>query len=525
MSIQDPKFKTFTGSKSFGILSSPTEGGQSEKRRHCNCRVVKGIARHWIQDMQDSEKMNPNQNQFLRNIPSIDRLLNEPEVLNLTRQTSRPFVASLLRKVLCRFRQDLIGGIAKDSGEFNPTQHVVDRLKLEFRCWTEPALRKVINATGVILHTNLGRAPVSQKALENLKAVAGHYSNLEFDLDQGSRGKRDVFADRLLQELLGCERAIVVNNCAAALFLSLNTLAEGGEVLISRGELIEIGDSFRIPDILRKSGALLREVGTTNKTKLSDYTEAINERTRMILRVHASNFRIVGFSSKPSLEELLKLAREKSIPLMEDLGSGCLIDLKLFGIDDEPDPRSSLKAGAALVSFSGDKLLGGPQAGILAGQELLIQRLRRNPLFRALRVDKLTLGVLETTLIAYLKQREAEEIPLVRMIHTPVAQIEGRARSIISQLPAHDSVQVEMLDGQSVLGGGSTPDRGIPSKLISIHSASLSPAKLEARLRMSVPPVLSRVEHDRLLLDLRTVFPEDDVHLLQTLSECLRQSG
>ena len=475
--------------------------------------------------MQDSKKRNRNQNQSLRNIPSIDRLLNEPEVLNLIHQTSRPYVVSLLRKVLRRFRQDLIEGIAKDWSRFDPIQHAVASLKLEFGCWTEPALRKVINATGVILHTNLGRAPLSEKALENLKSVAGHYSNLEFDLDEGNRGNRDVFADRLLQELLGCEKAIVVNNCAAALFLSLNTLAEGGEVLISRGELIEIGDSFRIPDILRKSGALLREVGTTNKTQLSDYAEAINERTRMILRVHPSNFRIVGFSSKPSLEDLLKLSQERSIPLMEDLGSGCLIDLKPFGIDDEPDPRLSLRAGASLVSFSGDKLLGGPQAGILAGQELLIHRLRRNPLFRALRVDKLTLGVLESTLIAYLKERAAEEIPLVRMIHAPVAQIERRARAIISQIPVPPSVKVEILDGQSVLGGGSAPDRGIPSKLISIHSALHSLAKLEARLRMSAPPILSRLEHDRLLLDLRTVFSEDDVCIVRALTECVGWTG
>jgi L-seryl-tRNA(Ser) seleniumtransferase len=466
--------------------------------------------------------MKPTSNELLRSIPSIDKFLSETEVVNLIQQTSHSFVVGLVRRVLDKFRQDLTQGIGKDFGRTELTQHLVKALTVEFQQWTRASLRKVINATGVILHTNFGRAPLSQTALDNMREVAGQYSNLEFDLSVGARGKRDIFADRLIRKVLGCEQAIVVNNCAAALFLGLNSLAEDGEVLISRGELIEIGDSFRIPDILRKSGALLREVGTTNKTRVSDYAEAICERTRLILRVHPSNFRIVGFSSRPSLEELLQLSKEKVIPLMEDLGSGCLIDLRPFGIDDEPDPRASIKSGVPIVSFSGDKLMGGPQAGILAGQSFLIQRLRQNSLFRALRVDKLTMSVLESTLISYVKQREAEEVPLVRMINESAEQIDRRARAIISRLAIPDSFKVQIVDGQSVIGGGSAPDRGIPSRLISIHSSSFPLSRLEAQLRNSEPPILARVENDHLLLDLRTVFPEDDVLLAQALAECLR---
>jgi L-seryl-tRNA(Ser) seleniumtransferase len=465
--------------------------------------------------------MNLTPDQLLRSIPSVDRLLAAAEVEKLIQQTSRPFVVNLLRKVLYQFRQDLTQGVAKDFVASEPTHHLLNALQTKFQQATRPELCRVINATGVVLHTNMGRAPIGESALANLKAVAGGYSNLEFDLGKGARGKRDVFADRLFHELLGSEQAIVVNNCAAALFLSLNTLAEGGEVVISRGELIEIGDSFRIPDILRKSGAALREVGTTNRTRLADYLEAINERTRLVLRVHPSNFRIVGFSSRPRLAELLQLCQEKNIPLMEDLGSGCLVDLGPFGIDDEPDPRASLKAGVPLVSFSGDKLLGGPQAGILAGDSLLIQQLRRNPLFRALRVDKLTLSVLESTLISYLKQCEREEIPLVRMIYQSAEAIGHRARTVVSHLGFPDQAEIQVIDGHSVIGGGAAPDRSIPSKLISFHGTSPAPTELEVQLRTRVPPILGRMENDRLLLDLRTVFPEDDAMLAQALKECL----
>ncbi len=461
-------------------------------------------------------------NQLRRNIPSVDKLLEVPAVLNLTAQTSRPFVLSLIRKVLSRFRQEIANGVEKGLHNLDVSEIVLRQIQLEYQQWTEPTLKKVINATGVLLHTNLGRAPLSRIAIERIREVTAGYSNLEFDLEQGTRGKRDVFADRWLREIVGCERALVVNNNAAALLLILNTLAENGEVLVSRGELIEIGDSFRIPDIMRKSGGILREVGTTNKTRLSDYADAITERTRLILRVHPSNFRIVGFTSRPSLEELLELCNKKSLPLLEDLGSGCLIDLKPFGIDDEPDPKTSLKAGVPLVCFSGDKLLGGPQAGIIAGRTRWIQPIRRNPLFRALRVDKLTLAVLESTLISYLKQREADEVPVARMIHESPHAIEERARSILSQLPMNSiSLETKIIDGLSRIGGGSTPQHGIPTRIISLASSHMSLNTMESRLRKGTPPILARLDNDRLLLDLRTVFPEDDVHILAGLKRML----
>src|SRR5262245_2712411 len=329
-----------------------------------------------------------------RQIPSVDRILDWPELLPLLASSGRDFVLTLLRGVLNSIRQELKDGIAEESDDSGLRETIIRQLFLEFDRWTQPLLRKAINATGVVLHTNLGSAPFSQEARERIAEVCQHYSNLEFDLSLGARGKRDVFVDRLLLRILGCQKALVVNNNAAAVFLILNTLAENAEVLISRGELIEIGDSFRIPDILRKSGAILREVGTTNKTRVSDYQEAITERTRLILRVHPSNFRIEGFSSRPNLAELVGLSRNSSIPLAEDLGSGCLVDLKPFGIDDEPSPRVSIEMGVDVVCFSGDKLLGGPQAGIIAGNAGFVQKIRTNPLFRALRVDKLTTAAL-----------------------------------------------------------------------------------------------------------------------------------
>ncbi|HET6962691.1 MAG TPA: L-seryl-tRNA(Sec) selenium transferase [Terriglobia bacterium] len=459
------------------------------------------------------------QQDLLRSIPSVDKLLEEPAVLNLVRQTSRPFVVKLLRKVLLSFRQSLNAGIVKDSQPISPLEGILREFQNEFERSTNPQLINVINATGVLLHTNFGRAPLGKKSLQHLTAVASGYSNLEFDLEKGTRGRRDVFADRLLKELLGCEQALVVNNCAAALFLALNTLAEGAEVIISRGELIEIGDSFRIPDILRKSGAVLREVGTTNRTRLADYAGAISERTRLILRVHPSNFRIVGFSSRPALEELIALAKERGLPLLEDVGGGCLVDLQSFGIEDEPKPRDSLNSGVSLVCFSGDKLLGGPQAGILAGTQDLVDRIRGNPLFRALRVDKLTLSVLESTLISHLSETAPEDIPLMQMLHRPTANIDARAQAIANQLKLPHSVDLQIIDGHSMIGGGCTPDHVIPTRLLAFSGSDLSLSKLEARLRTGSPPIACRLENDCLLLDLRTVFPQDDEHVCDALQE------
>ena len=362
-----------------------------------------------------------------------------------------------------------------------------------------PSLRRVINATGVVLHTNLGRAPLPASG-----APTG-YSNLEYNLAEGRRGKRDVHAAALLERLLGA-RGIVVNNNAAAVFLALHELAAGGEVVVSRGELIEIGDGFRIPDIMARSGAILREVGTTNRTHIEDYRAAINERTRLLLRVHPSNFRIAGFTARPDLRELAALGRERGIPVYEDLGSGCLADLRPFGID-EPLAQASLAAGADLVSFSGDKLLGGPQAGILAGRADLVARLRRNPLFRMLRVDKMTYQALETALRNTLLERW-DAIPGLAMIRQTPAAIYERAEGLLRRFP---TVAAEILPGKSVIGGGSTPEQELETWLIALDAPDAATA--ERKLRAADPPVIARIEDGRVLLDLRTVLAEEEDQL------------
>ena len=374
-----------------------------------------------------------------------------------------------------------------------------------------PSLAHVINATGVILHTNLGRAPLPAAAAAAIASTATHYSNLEYDVERGERGKRDVHTARLLAQLVGAEAAIVVNNNAAAVFLALNTLAKNAEVIVSRGELIEIGDGFRIPDIMSESGAILREVGTTNRTRIRDYERAFNERTRLLLRVHPSNFRITGFTERPTLDEIAALGRRLHVPVYEDLGSGCLADLSASGIN-EPVARASSDAGVDVVSFSGDKLLGGPQAGIIAGKREFIERIRRNPLFRALRVDKLTIAALEVTLNAYLRGA-LDEIPALRMIRAKADEIAQRAEALTAKLRlAQASVTIETRPGFSVIGGGSTPDQQLPTHLISIASPHFSPATLETRLRKpaSGPSVIARIEDDHVILDLRTVFPDEE---------------
>jgi len=371
----------------------------------------------------------------------------------------------------------------------------------------EPTLRRVINATGVVLHTNLGRAPLFPADVD-----VG-YSNLEYDLESGRRGKRDAHVAGLLEKLLGAP-AIAVNNNAAAVYLTLNELSSGAEVIVSSGELIEIGEGFRIPDIMARAGAVLREVGTTNKTSAEDYRAAITDRTRLILAVHPSNFRVTGFTSRPSRKELAEIGKEFGIPIYEDLGSGCVADLKRFGVD-EPRPQESLADGVDVVSFSGDKLLGGPQAGIITGRAELVERIRRNPMYRALRLDKLILLALAETLRRLLLGRE-DEVPALRMIRAPAELIRERAERLLAKVPEIDG---EVIQGESVIGGGSTPEQPIPTWLIAIASDDV--VGLEAGLRRRTTPVIARIENDRLLLDLRTVFPEEEAELaaaLQALS-------
>jgi L-seryl-tRNA(Ser) seleniumtransferase len=442
---------------------------------------------------------------LLRQIPSVDELLGREALRALEARLGRRLVVDATRKVLQGLRARISDGtLAKVSVEMLEKEIVAATEKT-----AELSLRPVINATGVILHTNFGRAPLAPEAVEHLVRAATRYSNLEYDLERGERGKRDAHTDRLFAQLLGAEMTLVVNNNAAAVFLALNTLAAGGEVIVSRGELIEIGGSFRIPDICSKSGAALREVGTTNRTRIADYAAAINDRTRALMRVHPSNFRVVGFTERPALDELVNLARQHNLPLIEDLGSGCLVDVAPMGIRDEPPAGASLKAGVDVVTFSGDKLLGGPQAGILTGKKEWLARIRSNPLFRALRVDKLTIAALEATVALYLRG-DLNAIPSIRMIRTPAEEIGVRALRLAQRIGGRGGLRAEVREGESVIGGGSTPGQSLPTRLLAVTHAGHSAQELEQSLRRNSPPVLARVENDLVLLDLRTVFAEQD---------------
>jgi L-seryl-tRNA(Ser) seleniumtransferase len=467
--------------------------------------------------------LSADQADLLRQIPSVDELLAQPRLAALGQRVNRELLVEITRTVLAELRERI-------TGEGPGTAIAMNSFALE-ECITAmvervlaSSLQPVINATGVILHTNLGRAPLSGVAVEEIGRSATSYSNLEYDLELGARGKRDLHVAQLLERLTGAEAAIVVNNCAAAVLLALAALAKGGEVVVSRGELIEIGDGFRIPEIMAESGAVLREVGTTNRTRIGDYENAINENTRLLLRVHPSNFTITGFAEKPSMEELVLLSQRAGLPLVEDLGSGCLVDLSIAGIA-EPTVRQSVDAGVSVVMFSGDKLLGGPQAGIIAGKKDLIGRVRRHPLFRALRVDKLTTAALAATLGAYLRGA-IDEIPALRMIRMSVQEIKRRAENFLRELTPElplGEVEIEIKDGTSLAGGGSTPTQSLPTKLIRVASVRYSAAQLEQRLRRASAgaSVIARVEDDRLILDLRTVFPEQEPALIKTLSSAL----
>jgi L-seryl-tRNA(Ser) seleniumtransferase len=431
----------------------------------------------------------------LRDLPAVDHVL--VNLTSLEGRFPRRLIVDEVRRVLETIRAEIRGG--KHSNSVPIETRVEENLaRLE-----APSLRRVINATGVVLHTNLGRAP-----LPEFQPLIG-YSNLEYDLTQGARGKRDVHTADLLERLVGAP-GIAVNNNAAAIYLALNELAAGFEVIVSRGELIEIGDGFRIPDIMQRSGAVLREVGTTNRTRIEDYREAINERTRLLLRVHPSNFRIEGFTARPELRELVALGAERDVPVYEDLGSGCVVDLRAFGIE-EPLVGDSLCAGVSLVSFSGDKLLSGPQAGILAGERRLITRLRRNPMFRALRLDKLIYQALEITLRNLLLERW-DQIPALRMISQSAQELLTRATSFAQRLRA---LRTEILEGSSLIGGGATPEQPLASWLIAVECADVVQA--ERRCRLSDPPVIARIEDDKLLLDLRTVFPSEEEDLVRVI--------
>lgn len=451
----------------------------------------------------------------LRAIPAVEELLNRPGLAALGERVGRKFLAARVRQVLAQIRVEIREQKGAASNAGLQESAVESRIVTAVEQAAAYSLRPVINATGVILHTNLGRAPLSAEMLEHATQIATQFSNLEFDLVAARRGERDVHISGALSELLGAEAAIVVNNNAAAVLLVLNTLADGGEVVVSRGELVEIGGSFRIPEVMAKSQAILREVGTTNRTRVTDYERAINDRTRLLLRVHRSNFEITGFTGQPALEELVALARRRSIPLMEDLGSGALFDLRAVGVTGEPGVLDSLRLGVDVVTYSGDKLLGGPQSGLISGRADLVTRMRSNSLFRALRVDKLTYAALEATLLAYVK-RDHDAIPAVRMMRVPKDEIARRAEALAAKVKS-SKLQVELIDGQSLLGGGAAPSAVLPTCLLAVTHQDLSADSLCDRLRSSETPVIARVEEGHVLLDLRTVFPEQDATLAAAL--------
>ena len=468
-----------------------------------------------------------------RKLPSVDELTRSDALALLVTTHGIAAVTDASRAVLNKLRQGIADGLLDKPALDLALSTAADAVDAELRRMLGYSLQPVINATGVILHTNLGRAPLSEAAIEHIRQTASSYSNLEFDLTQGQRGKRDIHVDRLFHHLFAdlfranrgptnqndsvhsSVATVVVNNNAAAVLLALNTLAEGGEVIVSRGELVEIGGSFRIPDVMAKSGAVLREVGSTNRTRIADYENAINERTRLLLRVHRSNFEITGFTERASTSELAALARKHSLPLMEDLGSGALLDLNSIGIGGEDSVFDSLRSGVSVVTYSGDKLLGGPQAGLISGNPGLVSRMRSNSLFRALRADKLTYGALEATLLAYVK-RDHGSIPVLRMMGLQKEDIGNRAEALAAVIRS-PRLHVELMDGESVIGGGAAPSSVLPTRLLALSCDGITADELTERLRRARPPVIARIEESRVILDLRTVFPEQDQDLGSTL--------
>jgi L-seryl-tRNA(Ser) seleniumtransferase len=464
-----------------------------------------------------------------RVIPSIEQLRQRDAVRLLEQSYGRRAIVGALRQEAEALRRRLATGEAEsvatpDEAALAIERALPDRLHAELA----PSLRPVLNATGVVIHTNLGRAPLAAAALERIATVGAGYCNIEYDLDEGRRGRRDHHAERLLCSMTGAGAAVVVNNNAGATLLLLSALAAGREVLISRGELVEIGGGFRVPDVMAQSGAILREVGTTNKTRLKDYRDAFGPVSSLILRVHRSNFRIEGFTERPNLDELVELGRELGIPVIEDLGSGCL-EWEAFGqqaagsepLSEEPTVQASLRAGVDAVCFSGDKLLGGPQAGIILGPQQIVDRIRKHPLMRALRADKLVYAALEATLLEYAAGRAARTVPAARMLAAQPGEIERRARTLADRLAPF--IATAIIDGYSAIGGGSAPGIGLPTRLLALLPETSGPDALEARLRGCDPPIIARIEDGKVVLDLRTVPPEQDDTLARAMLALLDQ--
>jgi L-seryl-tRNA(Ser) seleniumtransferase len=457
--------------------------------------------------------MSPSPRQeVLRKIPSVDEILSHPEISDLIKTYPRNVVVEAIRSCLKELREKLLheGGPSEIDESFFSLDRLYPLFKGELERQTRPRLRRVINATGVVIHTNLGRSPLHPSAIQHLIEVSKAYSNLEYDLDRGERGSRYDHVEEILCRLTGAESAMAVNNNAGAVLLVLNTLAEGKEVVVSRGELVEIGGAFRIPDVMKRSHALLREVGTTNRTHLDDYQEAIGPQTALLLKVHTSNFRVLGFTSDVALPELIQLGKQHHLPVMEDLGSGCLVDLTRYGLLKEPTVQEVMKTGVDVVTFSGDKLLGGPQAGIILGKKEILDLVKTNPLTRALRIDKLTLAALESTLLLYLDEKKAmEEIPTLQMLTFDRDRLKRRGKRLLKRLVGINGIEAALKEDVSQVGGGSLPLQELPTMVIAIRPLSFSVNDFERNLRKGNPPIISRISKEELILDLRTIFDEE----------------
>lgn len=462
--------------------------------------------------------------ELFRKIPSVDSLIQDKEIKLLFDKFGRAAVLDAVREELAKLRSRIQGGKEIPKEKEFVAKDVAARVLHSLDLRASPSLRRAINGTGIIIHTGLGRSVLAGAAREALVDAIRGYSNLAVDAETGKRGDRDTHLDSLLCQLTGAEAATVVNNNAAATVLILNTLAKGKEVIVSRGQLVEIGGSFRMPEVMATSGAILHEVGTTNKTHLKDYTEAVNENTGAILHVHHSNYRIMGFAEEPRIEELTELGRKHNIAVIDDLGSGALIDLRKFGLETEPLVQDSIKAGADVACFSGDKLIGGPQSGIIVGKRDVVNRIKKNPLKRAFRVGKLTIAALEATLKLFLNPEKLTEVhPTYRMLSLSLDVLKRRAqrlaRNIKNKVGASAEIWVE--DGSSQVGSGSVPVETIPTKLLAVKARRFSADELARELRKNSPPVFSRVQNDTVLLDTRTVLPDEDCWVEKALIDTL----
>jgi L-seryl-tRNA(Ser) seleniumtransferase len=463
--------------------------------------------------------------EWFKKIPAVDRLLGSPSILEAASKYPRSLLLSAIHRVLDEIRHQIKTGEGLEDPSLLGLEHVSKKVLSTLEWLDRPSLRPVINATGIVVHTNLGRSILAERVLEKFRSIAGGYSNLEYDLDRGERGSRYVHVESILREIASAEAAMVVNNNAAAVLVALDTLAKGREVVVSRGQLVEIGGSFRIPEVMRKSGAKMVEVGTTNKTHLRDYEAAIGPDTALLLKVHKSNYHVIGFTEDVDTAELVNMGRKYGIPVMEDLGSGCFVDFSKYGLIKEPTVQEVLAEGVDLVTFSGDKLLGGPQAGIILGKKHLVEAVRKNQLTRALRIDKLTLLALEETLRVYRDEQAAvREIPTLNMILVAPKNLKAKARRLTRMIGKVESrnFSLSVTDGESKVGGGALPLLVLPTSLVCLTPGQLSAGTLEGKLRAYDPPIIVRIEKDQVLIDVRTV-QENELRMVAQAIRALSQ--